>query len=417
MRHSHVLSLVAGVALVAACGGDGGNGNGNEAPSAGFTVSCTLLDCTFTNTSTDPDGNNTIESYSWDFDDGSTPVATANTTHTFGEASTYNVTLTVTDNEGESDTFSRTIDVDDAPNTNPTANFTFACTNLTCEFTDASSDADGSIASRSWTFPSGTPGTSTSSNQSVTFAAAGTYSVALTVTDNRGGTANVSKDVTVTAPQAGLQANFDVTCSAATCTITNTSTVPAGGTVTWAWNFGNGATSTEQNPAPVQYTVNDVTDFTITLVVTRDGVSSQATREVNVSPAATLTCDGGACTLGLDEESTVVVTLQSSDCEAHGNTFVITAPITEVLFEDGCFAPVAPAPGSSFNLNGGAAFAAGTQLAAEVRSGLPGAQSPQLRVSGNFSDGWRLEFDDGFVGASEPDFNDLVITVKATPTP
>ena len=275
------------------------------------------------------------------------------------------------------------------------------------------------MASRSWTFESATPATSTQTNPAdVTFSAAGTHTVTLTVTDNQGATGNVSKEVTVTAPTAGgPQAAFDVSCSAATCTVTNTSTVPAGGTVTWAWDFGNGATSDVEDPAPVQYTVNDVSDFTITLVVTRDGVSSTASRVVNVSPAATLTCGDVACTLGLTERSTVVVTLTSSNCEAHGNTFLITAPIQEILFEDGCFAPVAPAPGSSFNVNGGAAFDAGTQLAAEVRSGLPGAQSPKLQVEGNFTDGWTLKFDDGFVGLGEPDFDDLVITVKATAAP
>ncbi|HEX6107600.1 MAG TPA: hypothetical protein VFZ26_18595, partial [Gemmatimonadales bacterium] len=262
---------------------------------------------------------------------------------------------------------------------------------------------------------SGTPATSTQQNPAdVTFAAAGTHDVVLTVTDNRGGTANVTKAVTVTAPTAGgPTASFDVSCVGAVCTITNTTTGATGATVTWAWDFGNGETSTEQSPAPVQYTVDEVTTFTIMLVVTSDGLTSQASRQVTVSPPATLTCEGQACTLGIDETATVVVTLVSSDCEAHGNTFVITAPIEETLFTDGCFAPV----GSSFTLNGGAAFNAGTELAAEVRSGLAGAENPQLRVSGTFATGWTLEFDDGFVGVGEPDFNDLVISVVATPAP
>ncbi|HYC32160.1 MAG TPA: PKD domain-containing protein [Gemmatimonadales bacterium] len=413
MRHSGILSLLAGVALVAACG-DGGNGNGNEAPTAGFTYTCNALACTFTNASTDPDGAATIATYSWDFDDATPAVTTANATHTFAAAGTYTVTLTVTDNEGASDDASQDVTVSATANTNPTANFTFACSDLTCDFTDGSSDADGSIASRSWTFESGTPATSTTTNPAdVAFPATGDYDVTLTVTDNQGGTGNVTKTVSVTAPAAGAPtASFDVTCSASTCTITNTSTNLTGAE-TWAWTFGDGQTSTDEDPAPVQYTVNDVTDFTITLVATNASGSSQATRVVTVSPAATLTCGEVGCTLLLDEASTVVVTLESADCEAHGNTFLITAPIEETLFEDGCFATV----GTQFTLNGGAAFAADTELAAEVRSGLPGAQTPQLRVTGNFTDGWTLEFDDGFVGPGEPDFNDLVMTVKATPVP
>ena len=46
---------------------------------------------------------------------------------------------------------------------------------------------------------------------------------------------------------------------------------------------------------------------------------------------------------------------------------------------------------------------------------MAGAENPQLRVTGTFDTGWTLEFDDGFVGEGEPDFNDLVIKVVATP--
>ena len=60
-------------------------------------------------------------------------------------------------------------------NNAPTASFAApTCVQLDCTFTDASTDSDGSIASRSWTFENGTPATSTEATQAVTFAAAGT---------------------------------------------------------------------------------------------------------------------------------------------------------------------------------------------------------------------------------------------------
>jgi hypothetical protein len=40
---------------------------------------------------------------------------------------------------------------------------------------------------------------------------------------------------------------------------------------------------------------------------------------------------------------------------------------------------------------------------------------PSIRVTGNFANGWTLAFDDGYGGAGEPDFNDLIIVIKATP--
>jgi hypothetical protein len=129
----------------------------------------------------------------------------------------------------------------------------------------------------------------------------------------------------------------------------------------------------------VTYSVTAPTTYTITLVVTDGGLSSQATRQVRVQPGATLTCGTVQCTLGLSERATVVVMLTSSSCQAHGNTFVITQPAVDTLFTDGCFAPVSPDPGSSFTLNNGAAYEAGTELAAEVLTGVAG--STQRRAS------------------------------------
>jgi PKD repeat protein len=80
-------------------------------------------------------------------------------------------------------------------NVAPTANFSVSTSGLTATFTDSSTDTDGTIASRSWDFGDGT--TSTATNPSKTYAAAGTYSVKLTVTDNGGLTNTKTVSVTV----------------------------------------------------------------------------------------------------------------------------------------------------------------------------------------------------------------------------
>src|SRR5206468_4409830 len=80
----------------------------------------------------------------------------------------------------------------------PVAAFSSSCSALTCSFTSTSSDPDGSIASYSWTFGDGA--TSTVQNPSHTYAAGGTYTVTLTVTDNQSATNAISHSVTVTAP-------------------------------------------------------------------------------------------------------------------------------------------------------------------------------------------------------------------------
>lgn len=418
MRSSRVFSLLAGAALLAACGGDN-NGPSNPAPTAAFTFACTQLACTFTNASTD---NGTFTS-SWDFGDGSAKATTTDAAHTYSAGGSYNVTLTVTDNDNNVKSVTHQV----TAGTPPTANFTSTCTNLDCQFTDQSVDSDvgGSIASYLWDFGDSSP-TATTQNPLHSYAAAGTYTVTLTVTDNAGETSTpVAKQVSVSAAQAGgPTARFDVSCSSFDCDVTDHSIVDpsnvGGSIVAWAWDFGDGQTSNVKNPPIHEYNVTDVTPFTIKLTVTdNNGLTGSTSKEIAVAPPAGLTCNGTACTLGLNQKSTVVVTLQSHDCQAHGDKFVMTAPIVDTLFTDGCFSPVAPDPAASFTLNGGTAFDAGTQLDAEVLSGVSGVQNsgPQLRVTGTYAAGWTLEFDDGFVGPGEPDFNDLIITIKATAAP
>jgi Zn-dependent metalloprotease len=86
-------------------------------------------------------------------------------------------------------------------NAAPTANFSSAVNGLTATFTDSSTDSDGSIASRSWNFGDGT--TSSATNPSKTYSAAGTYTVTLTVTDNGGATNTKTSSVTVTSGGGG----------------------------------------------------------------------------------------------------------------------------------------------------------------------------------------------------------------------
>jgi hypothetical protein len=86
-------------------------------------------------------------------------------------------------------------------NVAPTANFSFSTNSLTANFSDTSTDTDGTIASRNWGFGDGS--TSTATNPTRTYAAAGTYTVTLTVTDNGGATGTTSRSVTVASGGGG----------------------------------------------------------------------------------------------------------------------------------------------------------------------------------------------------------------------
>ncbi len=80
------------------------------------------------------------------------------------------------------------------PDVPPTASFTSNCDQLTCSFDGSgSTDSDGTIASYAWDFGDGATATGVSPQHA--YAAAGTYTVKLTVTDDRGGTNMASQQV------------------------------------------------------------------------------------------------------------------------------------------------------------------------------------------------------------------------------
>jgi PKD repeat protein len=83
----------------------------------------------------------------------------------------------------------------------PIADFSYSISELTVDFTDESTDSDGSISSWYWEFGDGE--TSTGQNPTYTYATDDTYTVSLTVTDNGGAQDTTSKDVTVSSGSGG----------------------------------------------------------------------------------------------------------------------------------------------------------------------------------------------------------------------
>ncbi|KNX39480.1 hypothetical protein VV01_13985 [Luteipulveratus halotolerans] len=184
----------------------------NVPPTAAFTATGGQLSATFdASASSDADGS--VASYAWDFGDGSSGTG-AKPSHTYAAAGTYTVRLTVTDDKGATGTLTKQVTVTAPPaNQPPAAAFSSDATQLTVALDgSASTDADGSVASYAWDFGDGSSGTG--AKPSHTYAAAGTYTVRLTVTDDKGATDSVSHDVTVQAPAAAIVVddfNRDVT--------------------------------------------------------------------------------------------------------------------------------------------------------------------------------------------------------------
>jgi PKD repeat protein len=77
----------------------------------------------------------------------------------------------------------------------PIAAFTTSCSATSCTFHDGSVDLDGNLTAWQWTFGDGS--SSNDENPSHLYAAPGSYSVTLTVTDDRGATTTVTHLITI----------------------------------------------------------------------------------------------------------------------------------------------------------------------------------------------------------------------------
>jgi PKD repeat protein len=216
--------------------------------------------------------------WNWTFGDGNTSTL-QNPSFTYTTAGSYTVTLTVTNALG-SDVSSETgyISVS-ASATAPVASFSgdpsAGTAPLSVEFTDTSTNSP-----TTWTWDFGDGGTSTSEEPTHTYTAAGSYTVSLTAANNAGSNVSVQKNTidvsaapaaqstfapvsTPTSAPALSKVSFTGTPTSGAAPLTVQFTAKSTGTpALWAWDFGDGGTSTEQDPS---YTYTIPGTYTVTL--------------------------------------------------------------------------------------------------------------------------------------------------------
>jgi len=236
--------------------------------------------------STAPGG---VAEYNWKFGGSGTPTETSAPTvsHKFGFSGKWEVALTVFASDGESAGTARLIATGDE---GPTAAFSASTTTpelgqpVTFEGGE-SQDSDGSITAYEWNFGDGSPGVSGAAATHA-YAAFGTYTVTLRVTDKSGQIATATRVVEVDEVDESPIAEFSFAPSTATAgspvAFNATASRDEDGSIaSFAWNFGDGSTA-GSGVAP-EHTFASPGTYTVTLTVTDSaGRSASAPRSVTV---------------------------------------------------------------------------------------------------------------------------------------
>jgi len=244
--------------------------------------------------STDP--NDPIESYEWDFGDGtreSGPVVT----HTYTQSGPYTVMLTLTDSKGGQSTW--IVDILVALTIPPIADFsvvlkegeTVPRAGDTITFQDESSDHDSEIIAWEWQFGDGSE--AVGQNVSYSYADYGEVIVGLHVTDSQGEVGVQTRSLIIASqpPVAIVSFSSDHPNQHETvCFDASESFDPDGEIITYRWDFDGDGNIDREGPEPlVNYTYDSGGRFVVRLVAV-DDQSETALREsvieVNAAPLA-----------------------------------------------------------------------------------------------------------------------------------
>ena len=284
-------------------------------------------------TFTDP-GGATDAPWAWTiaWGDGATQTGSAasvgaiTASHTYAAAGPFTVQVSVTDKDGGtgSDQAAVTVLASPPPNQAPIANPGGPYSaDATVAFTGAgSSDPDNNLPlTYAWTFGDGATGSGVSPSH--TYAAAGTYSARLVVTDALGlASALVSTTVTIANVAPTVNAGPDASVSLGSpFNLSATFTDPGGTTdAPWAWNIawgdgtnGTGSTSTLGGPITASHTYGTAGSYTVGLTVTdKDGGAGSDNVAVTVNdPAASVVLVGAGnstrCDLTNDEQTALLL--------------------------------------------------------------------------------------------------------------
>lgn len=209
----------------------------------------------------------TIDSYQWDFADGTTGSGET-IDHSFSDPGTYDVQLTVTDDLGNTDTDTRTIEV--APpqahaDITVSPNEDLVGREFSFDASNSFSEGDSTIESYTWNFGDGTTETTTSATNTHTYSSTGDYTAEVVVENNYGETDSAVVSVSV------IEAPFDIGIDGPTTadtstdiTVNNDPTEGRDNVDTWTWEIEGQGTYKDQDSVTFNYDEAGTYDVTLT---------------------------------------------------------------------------------------------------------------------------------------------------------
>lgn len=251
-----------------------------QLPDVDFQLSntCTTIPVDFVDQSTSPNGS-PILTWEWDInEDFITDFTDTNITQAFSNPGAVSIQLKLTDSLTCTDSTSKVITI----HPEPVAGFstTTVCAGDPTQFTNESMVSSGNIIQSVWDFGDGGVGSGSNSPNYV-FDTAGAFAVQLIVTTNNSCSDTITKTVDVffnPVPNFG----FENVCQDTAAIFTDSSSVQGSTLSNWSWNFGDGTTSTLQDPSHL-FPVSS--NFNVKLIVeSAQGCAAQLTKSITVHP-------------------------------------------------------------------------------------------------------------------------------------
>tara|TARA_B100000965_G_scaffold365107_1_gene349324 strand:- start:131039 stop:135454 length:4416 start_codon:yes stop_codon:yes gene_type:complete len=231
--------------------------------SSDTTSGCGSITVNFSNTS---NVSGSAYNFEWDFGNGNSSIL-ENPSATYSSAGSYGVRLIVSNTSGtERDTVLKTnyVTIFDPPN----ADFSFSpsggCSPITVNFTNSSTAGDAPIISNRWVFADGSQ-PFFGNNASHTYQTAGDFRPSLEVIDQNGcRDFAVDDTVFVTASPIARVTTLNSRISCQSPYTVNFKSNSTGFNLTYDWDFGDGSSSTQENPS---HTYNSLGRYDVSLIV------------------------------------------------------------------------------------------------------------------------------------------------------